>query len=103
MPSKSKETVQKEFLDTIKVISNYWANLPDQTPKQCCEGVALSILTLIDGCLGSFPVALDLVLRPHPDDKQYYIDNGEDYYEDGQVINESHTQNPFLQSLHGVN
>lgn len=96
MQPKSPETVRKEFLSSIKVISEYWANLPNQTPKQRCDGVVFSMLSLIDGCSGSFPIALDLVLRPHPDDKQYYIEYGEDYYEDGQVINDCSLHNKFF-------
>jgi hypothetical protein len=27
-------------------------------------------------------------MEPHPDDKQYNIDNGEQWVEDGQIIND---------------
>ena len=32
---------------------------------------------------------MDLILRPHPDDERFYRDEGEDFYLDGQVINDT--------------
>lgn len=79
------EQVREEVLGHLRHLAFYWASLPDQTPKERCEGMAFSMLTMIDGC-SSLP-SFDLVVRPHPDDKQFLIDEGEDYYVDGQVIN----------------
>ena len=55
--------------------------------EDACNGGAFGILVLIDGMSGDSP-GLDLVLRPHEDDKQDAIDEGDNYYEDGMVINE---------------
>lgn len=85
--AKTQEEVKKEFLDHVRCIADYWARLPDKTPDERCSGVAFSILTMIDGCSGEMP-AFDLLVSPHEDDKQYHIDNDEDYYEPQMMIND---------------
>ena len=83
--AKTAEEVRKELLESIRVLVGYWSrqNMPE---LEKIEGVAFSILNIIDGTSRGLP-SIDLTLRPHPDDKQYAIDNGDDYYEDGMVIN----------------
>lgn len=91
--AKTVEEVRTEFLEQVKVISGYWANLPDKTDKERCEGVAFSILNIIDGssCLPAF----DLLVSPHEDDKQFHIDEGEDYYEPKMMINDCMLHDEF--------
>ncbi|MBD7967739.1 hypothetical protein [Paenibacillus gallinarum] len=49
----SKQEITKEFLEHIKHgIVEYWANLSDKTDLEKCDGVAFSILTLLDGYSG---------------------------------------------------
>lgn len=79
------EQVREQVLSHLRHLASYWSSLQDKTPKERCEGMVFSMLTMIDGCSG-LP-SFDLVVRPHPDDKQFHIDEGEDYYADGQVIN----------------
>lgn len=82
------EEARDMLLDHMRHLAHYWACQPGQTELQRCEGMAFSILNIFDGTAGAFPCAVDLVLRPHPEDKQYSIDNGDNYCEDGQVIND---------------
>lgn len=79
------EEARQVFLDHIRHVVGYWASLPDLSDIDKCNGVAFSILTLIDGC-NSMP-AMDVVMRPHPVDLDYAIINDEDYFVDGLVIN----------------
>lgn len=85
--AKTKEEVRKEFINKVNSIVEYWSDecVGNCDPsKDAAEGVAFSIMTLIDGCteLPSF----DLIPCPHPEDKQYNIDNGNDWYE-SEIIN----------------
>lgn len=80
-----KEVIREELLENFRNLARYWAQ-SEGTDLEKCEGLVHSILTTFDG-LSAFP-AIDLVMRPHPDDKQYFIDNGCDYIEDGTVIND---------------
>lgn len=81
------EEVRKQVLDHLKTLANYWASLPDKTDLEKCEGLIFSTLVMLDGHSTALP-AFDLVLKPHPDDKEFCISEGENYYENGQVIND---------------
>lgn len=92
----TKEEVQKMILGHCRAVARYWANLPDVDPhtgiKQSvedrCNGVAFSILVMIDGCSMEIP-ALDLTLCPHPDDKSYDQKKGSNWFEEDMVINDN--------------
>jgi len=84
----TKEEMRQMFLDNCKSIASYWSQLGDITPREMCDGVVFSILGAIDGCSGGFPCAIDLVMKPHMEDKDYHTPNGENWVEPGQVIND---------------
>ena len=79
MKRPTKLEVQKNFISTIKGMAEYWDSLPDKTSKEKLDGLSFSILAMLDGCNVGFP-GFKVIPFPHPDDKQYAIDNGEDYY-----------------------
>ena len=84
----SKEQARENFLTAIRGAVEYWEDEERaQTSKKKLEGLAFSILNIIDGS-GMIMPALDICLSPHPDDKQYAIDNGEEWYEPGMCIND---------------
>jgi hypothetical protein len=75
------DEVRKNFLRQVQANIDYWAGIPmrpDETLRERLESVVFSTLVIIDGESGlpSFILAPD----PHPTDKQYNIDNGDDYY-----------------------
>ena len=86
MSEITKENARKNFLTSIRRIATYWASLPNKTPNEKCNGVAFSILSLMDGC-SNMP-SMDIILRPHPDDMEYLSENGKDWYLDGMCIND---------------
>lgn len=47
--AQTDEESKKAFLYAIKKQCKYWSSLTDQTPLQVAEGVAFSILVMIDG------------------------------------------------------
>jgi hypothetical protein len=83
---KTAEEVRVQVLAHIRHLSKYWATLLDKTIQDRCDGLAFSILNIFDGTT-TLP-AFDLVVRPHPDDKQFHINEGSDWYEDGMVVND---------------
>ena len=85
--SRSKEDMRDVFLSQVNCITHYWSTV-DASERKKLDGVAFSIMNIFDGTCGGFPCAVDLVLRPHEDDKQFNIDEGEDYVEDGMCIND---------------
>lgn len=83
----TKEDARESFLASIRQYAFYWSR-QEGTKKDIADGMAHSILTLIDGNAGMSICSMDLVLRPHEDDKQFHIDDGDDYAQDGMVIND---------------
>ena len=79
-----EETARLLVTKTVD-IANYWAKVPNQTKEQACQGVAFSILSMLDGSNVDLP-AFDLVPSVHKDDKQYAIDAGHNYFEPANVV-----------------
>jgi hypothetical protein len=84
----TKEEMRQMFLDQLQSIASYWSQLGGITPREMCDGVVFSILNVFDGCSDGFSCAIDLVMAPHPEDKDYHTSNGENWVEPGQVIND---------------
>lgn len=82
---KTAKQAREAFLDQIRMYVGYWGRIEDISTRDRLNGLSFSILNIIDGTSG-LP-AMDLVLRPNPDDKAFYQEEGDDWYEDGQVIN----------------
>jgi len=79
--------MREMFLAQCRTTAFYWSRVEDKTPREMCDGVVFSILNIIDGMSGGFPAAINLVMEPHPDDKEYCISNDEKWVENGQIIN----------------
>jgi hypothetical protein len=93
--AKTVEEVRAEFIQRVKAIANHWAT--EQEPmslKFRCDGVASSILALIDGAYLGFP-AIDMMAAPHDEDKEFSIENGENWYEKNQVFNDCQLHEMF--------
>jgi hypothetical protein len=75
---KTMEEVKEEFLNHIRGMVDYWNEIQKDTTKEKLNGLAFSILTMLDG-YSSMPSFIVAPL-PHEDDKEYNIENEEDYY-----------------------
>lgn len=53
---------QQEFLDKVRNLSEYWANVPDKSKQDALDGLAFSILNLFDGTSLGCP-ALKIVVE----------------------------------------
>lgn len=98
MKAKSKEELRNDLLSHFNCLVNYWSNV-EGSDKYKLEGLLHSLLTTFDGCSGGFPCAIDLILRPHPDDKQYSISEEEDWIEDGTILNDDVMLHEILASV----
>lgn len=76
----TEEEIRAKFLMNVWSILNYWKNESRaKTIDEKMEGLAFSILVMLDGgnaMMPKFKVSPD----PHPDDKEFYIKNGENYF-----------------------
>ena len=84
----TKEEVRELFLDSIRVLVDYWDKVENVSQRDKIDGVAFSILNIIDGMSGDFPCPLTLVTEYSEEDKQYCIENGKNYVEDSMAIND---------------
>lgn len=64
------EEVREAFLGHVRVMVDYWTNLPDQTVEQRVSGVAFSVLVALDGAAASLPGFIVAPL-PHPEDREF--------------------------------
>lgn len=80
------EEVRHKILTHLHALSEYWSRQPGKNRKEMCDGLVFSVLTMLDGATLQLP-SFDLIPSPHPDDKQYHIDNGENWFEP-EVVND---------------
>jgi hypothetical protein len=95
--AKTAKEARKEFLQHIHDCSEYWASLPDQTPQERCDGVAFSILVMLDGESMDLP-AMNISLSPHPDDKKYLKSIGENWFEPNMIINKCELHGMYIRN-----
>lgn len=75
------DEMRDRFLQHIREIADYWLDESRaKTTKEKLDGAIFSILVVLDGGSGGMP-GFKVLADPHPDDKQYCIDNGENWIE----------------------
>lgn len=80
MPREYTEAeVRERFLDYVRAISRYWADLPNQTAQERCDGVAFSIMVALDGETLGLP-GFTVSPRPHADDRKFHEERGENWF-----------------------
>lgn len=60
---KNRKYVPEEFIGAIKQYINYWSSQTDKTDKEKLEGLAFSILCILDGVSGSFSGNIDSLAK----------------------------------------
>lgn len=75
---KTVEEIRNEFLNHIASLVEYW-DKTGKNKKDALEGLAFSIMSTLDGTSIGIPSFIVAPL-PHSDDKQYHINNNEDFY-----------------------
>jgi hypothetical protein len=102
--SYTAEEMRQKFLGALHQVSDQWAKHGTQaTKKELCDSVIFSVLCVIDGVSSSFPTGLDLVCKPHEDDKQYNIDDGRNWIEDGTIINDCYLHDEWYKPSSKLN
>lgn len=81
----TRDEMREMFIAHLRAIANHWADeTRAATAKEKCEGVAFSILVMLDGGSGSMP-SFDVTPRPHPDDKEFHRANGDNWWEPEEI------------------
>lgn len=87
----TEEEVIAMIVDHVSTMADYWAKTdlkrpefgiktPEEDARYRCRGVAHSILAMLDGATMDLP-GFDLIPTPHPDDKQFHIYEGENWFD----------------------
>jgi len=79
----TEEEIRDMFLNHISVMCKYWSEIRNghhNTELSRMEGLAFSILVLLDG--GTELPGFKVIPCPHEDDKQFCIDNEENWFPD---------------------
>ena len=77
------EEIREQFINHVRDLIDYWDKTDRETSKEKLEGLAFSLLATIDGSSVDLP-AFILATAPHECDKQYHINNNENYYPENQ-------------------
>ena len=88
----TEDEVREHLLDHIRSAISYWASVSGKgnykDNREILAGLAFSMLTIIDGT-SSADFSFDLTVRCDSSDPDYHRENGENWYQDGMVINEA--------------
>ena len=84
------EELRDKLLDHFRSIARHWSTVKIEDEQQGSlqsriDGAIFSVLSTLDGCTLGIP-PFDLVAQPSVDDKQYCVDNDEDWIEPGTKI-----------------
>lgn len=87
--AQTADEIRDRFMDTCRASVDFWAgdDIERGSVHERLSGLLHSLLCIFDGVSGGMP-AFDLAASPHPDDKQYHQDEGENWIEPGTVIND---------------
>lgn len=76
----TEDEIRNEFINRVHDIIDYWdINLNSKSKRDKLEGVAFSILSLIDGCQIGHPRFI-LAPNPCPEDKEFWREEGASTY-----------------------
>jgi len=79
------EEVREQFLEAVRARIIDWSNNNRRNEKEKLEGLAFSILSLIDGESIDLPGFI-LAPAPNSEDKQYYIKRNKNWYPENHEI-----------------
>lgn len=79
------EEVREMFLERIWDYIYYWDKIEKETCREKLEGLAFGILVILDG--GTRLPGFIVAPCPHPDDKEYSEDIGENWFPQNQKPN----------------
>jgi len=83
--AKTAIEVRAEFLQRLSDIVDHWLKA-EGSERWRMEGAIHSILVTLEGNSGTMPGFI-VAPKPHPDDREYHINRGENYFPESSLIN----------------
>lgn len=78
MPQYTQKEMEDRFIGLCKAYVKYWTKNQMETTEETLLGFLHSILVIFDG--GTGLPALKIFPDPHPEDKEYHIEQGEKWW-----------------------
>ena len=76
----TQEEIEDKIYAHLEALASYWARESRVVdPYEKCMGMAHSMLSVLGGSTLNLP-AFDLIPCPHPDDKCFHKENGENWF-----------------------
>ena len=82
--AKTEVETKKQIVDYLKMSMDYWEGLPNKTIKERLHGMVFSMLVMLDG--ESWFPCMDIIIRPHVDDKEYQKGMGNNWFPSGLTL-----------------
>lgn len=79
------EEILNKVMAHIWSLIDYWDEVENRPSREKITGAVFSILSMLDGCSTELPGFL-IAPRPHEDDKDYLVDQGENYFPENHEI-----------------
>lgn len=88
---KTVPEMRKEFIDYCHDMIAYWLTQTGdgRDEKGRMEGLVFSIMVALDGNTTALP-GFKVIPHPHPDDQQFDIDNGDNWWHDADIAGQLH-------------
>lgn len=83
---KVADEIAAELIEHIRELISFWESTETSSLEKL-NGLAFSILAALDGCSDGVP---SFIVAPyaHPEDKQFHIENGTNYYPENHELEE---------------
>ena len=75
----TQDEVRDKLIEHLKVMVRYWNSVDEIDTLEKLEGMAFSVLSMLDGCSMDVPGFI-VAPCPHPDDKEYCKEEGENWF-----------------------
>jgi hypothetical protein len=94
---KVSDEIAAELIENIRELISFWESTENSSLEKL-NGLAFSILVALDGCSDNIPSFI-IAPSPHPEDKQYNIERGNNYYPENHEL-EDYVNGDIGGSLH---
>lgn len=78
----TREECREQFLENVRTYARYWQQKAKEGHDDAFNGLAFSLLVLIDGGNAATP-AFKLLTDPHPEDEAFLREQGENWWPAG--------------------
>ena len=102
MRQYTEEEVREKLLTHIWAMIDYWTQVKqshNKSTREVVAGAMFSVLATLDGGSAELP-AFIVAPCPHPEDKEYYQQNGENWFPENHTVDVQCDLGPLHETFH---